>query len=230
MGRAAVVSVTGRPNPLISPPGLQQDSAANRVRPNLRTPRANRLCPISRPRGPPLRREAPAPLADETAPQSKRRPHGRRSDDHDRPVGRRPPPPRQRAGIERSTRAAPDKRPEHARLDRNISSRRPVQRPVVGPSPRHLLHREEAQRLCPHRFRWRGTLVHASTLAPIDREPCTSAGLGASSVARRGSRVPIAAEERTTTPSPNPPCRADPATRAHADIRSHAASQPEPQR
>ncbi len=39
-GGAAVVSVTGRPNPLISPPGLQQDSAANRLRPNLRTPRA----------------------------------------------------------------------------------------------------------------------------------------------------------------------------------------------
>src|SRR6266511_975881 len=84
---------------------------------------ANRLCPISRPRGPPLRREAPAPLADETAPQSKRRPHGHRSGNHDRPVRRRPPPPRQRAGIERSARAAPDKRPEHARLDRNVSSR-----------------------------------------------------------------------------------------------------------
>ncbi len=134
---------------------------------------ADRLCPIGHPRGPPLRREAPAPLADETAPQSKRRPHGRRSGDHDRRVRRRPPPPRQRAGIERSARAAPDKRPEHARLDRNLSGRCPVQRPVVAASPRHLLLREEAQRLCPHQFRWRGNLVHASTLAPIDSEPCT---------------------------------------------------------
>jgi hypothetical protein len=28
---------------------------------------------------------------------------------------------------------------------------------VVSPSPRHLLLREEAQRLCRHQFRWRGT-------------------------------------------------------------------------
>jgi hypothetical protein len=83
------------------------------------------------------------------------------------------PPPRQRAGIERIAHAAPDKRREHARLDRNLSSRCPVQRPVVAPSPRHLLLREEAQRLWPHQFRRRGNLAHTSTLARIESEPCT---------------------------------------------------------
>jgi hypothetical protein len=41
------------------------------------------------------------------------------------------------------------------------------------PSLRHLLPRDEAQRLCPHQVRRRGTSFDASTLARIEREPCT---------------------------------------------------------
>jgi hypothetical protein len=97
------------------------------------------------------------------------------------------------------------------------------------PSPRHLLPREEAQRLCPQQFHRRGTSFHGSTLARIEREPFTGpvlalrplagevAGSGRRGRAERrhGARSPLL--ERVQSP------------RASASIGSQVVSRAEPQ-
>src|SRR6266511_3198248 len=135
---------------------------------------ANRLCPISRPRGPPLRREAPAPLADETAPQSKRRP--RRSTQAPRARSPRSqhqqPPPSTKAGGSSEPAPPPPPRRSSAPLSAPIS---------VARNPRSCLD---------------ASADRPRTVHPLGPRP--------SSGHRRGSRYRSSRKSREKTRSPNP--------------------------
>src|SRR4029450_3708711 len=71
-------------------------------------------------------------------------------------------------------------------------------------------------------------LVHASTLAPIDGGRTPARVLAPRPVTGEATGFDRRGRAEKRQEPETPPHRGDPATRARANIRSHAASQPEP--
>ena len=103
---------------------------------------------IARPAAPGLRREAPAALAHEAAPERKRQPHDLENGQHEhREQDGAGPPRAARQRIQPVAEPTERQQRRHKSRQRDVCGQSEVERPVIRPGPGHLVGSEENRRI-----------------------------------------------------------------------------------